>query len=234
VTATKPKYVIPYAGYFTESYRDDDVRVINKKNTADDLITYVENQFLEVTGINPLINPHLILHGDEFLIDDKNETSAYFVDDDYVDQEVKSLSTDTHITDNFLIAVGEQYIKSDFYDNLTVLFLPSDENISLPVSKGLAIDFSTQSRSFELIDSKNLETNEKALKVLEESSLNHVEILRVRASSFAGAMLNGEPLENLSIGFQIRMFRRPNLYNYSFWNHFTNIELIKIPSCQRI
>jgi CMP-N-acetylneuraminate monooxygenase len=231
VTATAPKYVIPYAGYFTESYLDDDVRVINKKNTADELIAYVENQFLGVVGINPLINPHLTLYRDDFLIDDKNETPDYFVDDEYVDQDVKSFSADMHISDSLLIAVGEQYIKSKFYDDLIVVFLPCDEKISLPVSKSLVVDFSTKDRSFKLIESKNLETDEDILKALGEYSSSHVEILRVRASSFAGAILRGLPLEDLSIGFQIRMFRHPNLYNYSFWNHFTNIEFIKVPSC---
>ena len=43
-----------------------------------------------------------------------------------------------------------------------------------------------------------------------------------------GAFRRGLPLEDLSIGFQLKMFRVPNVYNFRFWNHFTNNEFIKV------
>ena len=33
----------------------------------------------------------------------------------------------------------------------------------------------------------------------------------------------GLPWEDLSIGFQCRINRKPNVYNSDFWYHFTNI-----------
>jgi hypothetical protein len=53
-------------------------------------------------------------------------------------------------------------------------------------------------------------------------------LLKVRASSLVGAFNRGLPLEDLSIGFQIKMFRAPNVYNFKFWNHFTNKELVQL------
>jgi hypothetical protein len=70
--------------------------------------------------------------------------------------------------------------------------------------------------------------NEEIAKNIENPNNNNIEILRVRGSSFYGALKKGLPLEDLSIGFQIKMYRRPNVYNLKFWNHFTNLQYIKV------
>ena len=225
VTVTKPKYVVPYAGYFTESYRDNDVKLINQKNTPDEVIDYVENLFPGVKGINPLQNPHVSLHGNKFIVDDKNESPSYFVDEKYIEDDVKLFTVEKCITDEFLINVGIQYLKSGFYDDLSVVFLPSNDDISSPVSKALVVDFSNKNRSYKLIECRDI-GNEEIVKSIENSS-NNIEILRLRADSFIGVLENGLPLEDLSIGFQAKMFRYPNVYNFDFWNHFTTIEFIK-------
>ena len=35
-------------------------------------------------------------------------------------------------------------------------------------------------------------------------------------------LLNRKPWEDLSIGFQCRIYRNPNVYNSEFWHYFTN------------
>jgi CMP-N-acetylneuraminate monooxygenase len=36
---------------------------------------------------------------------------------------------------------------------------------------------------------------------------------------------NGLPWEDLSIGFQCRVDRAPDVYNSDFWFHFTNVHI---------
>ena len=54
------------------------------------------------------------------------------------------------------------------------------------------------------------------------SNLRHLHI-KVRNDSFSWVIQNNMPFEDLSIGFQCRIDRNPDIYNVKFWDHFTNI-----------
>ena len=47
--------------------------------------------------------------------------------------------------------------------------------------------------------------------------------IKVRYHEFLKVIRQGLPWEDLSIGFQCRIKRKPNVYNSDFWHHFTNI-----------
>jgi hypothetical protein len=47
--------------------------------------------------------------------------------------------------------------------------------------------------------------------------------IKVRQDSFLWVVNNRMPWEDLSIGFQCRIDRVPDVYNVYFWNHFTNV-----------
>ena len=106
------------------------------------------------------------------------------------------------------------------------MLLPSSDDINGFISKGLSIDFSTSNRGFQLVEFEN--DNEKIISKLINPNKNNIELLKIRAASLVGTFSRGLPLEDLSIGFQIKMFRAPNVYNFQFWNHFTNNEFIKV------
>jgi hypothetical protein len=46
--------------------------------------------------------------------------------------------------------------------------------------------------------------------------------MRVRADVFRHILRWGLPWEEISIGFQARFYREPDVYNFDFWNHFQN------------
>jgi hypothetical protein len=46
--------------------------------------------------------------------------------------------------------------------------------------------------------------------------------MKVRTSVFRYVLLNGLPWEEISIGFQARFYREPDIYEFDFWNHFQN------------
>ena len=47
--------------------------------------------------------------------------------------------------------------------------------------------------------------------------------LKIRSESFMHVIYNKLPWEDLTIGFQCKVLRIPNIYNVKFWDHFTNI-----------
>lgn len=46
--------------------------------------------------------------------------------------------------------------------------------------------------------------------------------LRVRGDVFRHTLRHGLPWDEISIGFNARMYREPNVYNLDFWSHFQN------------
>ena len=99
---------------------------------------------------------------------------------------------------------------------------------------------------FYLITKKNFlfsfkdfieEDSYKSIKILDKIEfkiLNNIELqkelknnntflyLKIRKEAFLNTIYNKKPWEDISIGFQMRQFRKPNVYNNNFWFHFTN------------
>ena len=82
----------------------------------------------------------------------------------------------------------------------------------------LPIDF--ESNNVEILVS-NKETNN-----LEENTLladkKYLQ-LKVRRDELIDVLFNRKPWEDLSIGFQCRVYRNPNIYNARFWFYFSNV-----------
>ena len=55
-----------------------------------------------------------------------------------------------------------------------------------------------------------------------EQGLRYLQI-KVRKAELLDVVMNGKPWEDLSIGFQCRIYRNPNVYNSEFWFYFTNV-----------
>ena len=87
-------------------------------------------------------------------------------------------------------------------------------NLSQSKRRDLYI-YSILNRGYKLIECEN--DNEEIISKIKNPHKNNIELLYVRASSLIGAFNRGLPLEDLSIGFQIKMFRIPNVYNFKFW-----------------
>ena len=226
VSATLPNYVIPYAGYFTEIARDNDVKAINTKNSQDDLIYFVEKNFKHVKGLNPIDNPHFIL-GDQLECVGIIESPEFFIDHEYINSiiygEPKKVA---ELTPAELTMLCERFISSDFINNLTVVLIPMNESIDNDTGLALILDFSTNNRNSKIININGI-SDEKLVTSLDLGG-NNLEILHIRAESLALVVRSDLPLEDLSIGFQTKMYRKPNVYNFKFWDHFTNKEFIRI------
>ncbi|QWE06608.1 Rieske 2Fe-2S domain-containing protein [Polynucleobacter sp. JS-JIR-5-A7] len=226
VAATMPKFVIPYAGYFTEINRDLDVKRINIKNSPDDLIQYVEATFPEVIGINPIETSRLNIFGKDLNKLEQYESPLYFLDEEYVKEEITKFSSDAEgFISKKLLILGEKFLSASFFDKLTIVIIPSNDDFSNFENTALVVNFSQEGRGSSIIDiDKKLDS--QVIDMLRKHTRNNIELLRVRQGSLQGVFEQGLPLEDLSIGFQIKMFRDPNVYNFKFWDHFTNREII--------
>ncbi len=226
VAATKPKYVIPYAGYFTEVYRDLDVKKINIKNSPDDLIEFVESNFPNVIGINPLQTSRFNICGDRLDKFDTYESPLYFIDDEYVLEEITKFSSGLkNFSSEKLLEIGENFIRASFIDELTVVIILANDDFSKFEDKALVVNFSKESRGHSILEIGE-KSDAQIIDILKRETKNNIEILRVRKDSLQGVFEQSLPLEDLSIGFQIKMFRSPNVYNFKFWDYFTNREFI--------
>ena len=108
------------------------------------------------------------------------------------------------------------FINSNFQDNLTVFFELTDDNF-VDTLKFFIVDFSSavpvitfEEFNWEIIKS---EYNSPKIRKLR---------IKVRKNSFDWVLKNNLPFENLSIGFQCKIDRVPDIYNVNFWNHFSN------------
>jgi CMP-N-acetylneuraminate monooxygenase len=227
VKATRPSYVVPYAGYFTEGPRDQDVKSINYKNSAEDLVSFVEANFQGVRGINPLNTPSFTLKNGKLTTREAFETPSYFLDEDYIAEDMRCFTAGAQPVDiDRMVALGRNLVASSFTDDLTVIFVSTDDVFSPVLSHALAVDFSAKYRGWRLVPVEG--NDDAALAASLSGTTNNIEILRMRADIMAVLISRGLPLEDLSIGFQILMYRQPNVYNFKFWDHFTNVEFIAV------
>jgi CMP-N-acetylneuraminate monooxygenase len=228
VKSTKSRYVVPYAGYFTYAPRDSDVSVNTPKNSPDEMINFCKYHF-NTTGINPIETGNFQLKNSgeiELLPPDEFEP-LFFLDDEYFESEIKKFSKNLpDINKVYLEKLGETLIRSGFRGNITIAILPTNSDFQIIENKlALIVDFSSVTYVVKTIkedDSKTLATQ------LKSHTKNNIEILKVREDSLKGALYRGLPIEDLSIGFQVSMYREPNVYNFEFWNYFTNLKFIRL------
>jgi CMP-N-acetylneuraminate monooxygenase len=221
--ATNPRYVVPYAGYFTESARDNDVAIVNRKNTKSDVLRFIEQKFPLIRGIDPIENHRFALNGPNLdVFGDKYQPKPE-IDANYVSAEIARFHSGAPmLTRELLERFGHSFIDSGFVDELTVIIIPCTDFFQQAGKYYLELNFSKSTRGYALISEPAPPPLVLASKI-RHSTTNNIEILRVRADSLRGLIHQSLPLEDLSIGFQIRMFRDPNVYNFKFWDYFTNV-----------
>jgi len=203
---------MPYAGFFKEkAKRDSEISSRNIKNKIDD--------FRNIKGV--------LLNIEKF--------------DSYVFHG-QSIIEQTLITRNrALLDSPEEFIRETFshylYDEKIInkYFEKCDFRKDLVFYVALTNDDFSQIYNFIVVDFRDVKTQikfdcfhwkeiKKDLKKREEYPFNSLHI-RIRQDAFLWVIYNKMPWEDLSIGFQCRIDRVPDVYNVDFWHHFTNIYL---------
>ena len=204
-------YYLPYAGFFSErAPRDSYVMSLNQKNKTSDYIESLKQ--LEVDVLDTPINDSFLFHGQKIKEIKKIERLDHFSEDPVT--FYKKEFSGSEISNNFI----EQFFKnSEFKDDLKVYFELTNDNFS-ETKKYIYVDFSQEIIvNFETFDWHSI----KGLYV-QNSKIRYLHI-KVREDSFSWVLQNNMPFEDLSIGFQCRVDRKPDIYNVKFWDHFTNV-----------
>ena len=205
-----PDYFMPYAGFFSEKLkRDKKILKYNKKNLIGDYLKFCELNKIEL--LNVLKNDVYKFTGIE-LINKKNIDIQVVNDltpEKYLDYYKKNFEK---IDENFM---KEYFINSNFKDNLLLYICLTNDNFK-SLNQNYLIDFSKNKIFFRKISkfTKSFLKKDPNLKKL---------VIKVRKESFLNTIYNKLPWEDLSIGFQCKILRNPNLYNVNFWHHFSNI-----------
>ena len=205
VRSMNAKYFMPYAGFFKElAVRDEYIKTNNKKNSVVDYEKGLKNQSV----LNVLLNNKFNFVGEKLISTEKLETTLESKNpEEWISLNIKcEASTDLKII--------EYFKKSNFKKDLTLFLLLTDDNF-LNVRKKFTINFKD---SIPLV----IKNNEIEFEDYKEDN-NNLLLIKVREHSFYYLINKRLPWENLSIGFQCRLDRKPDVYNSEFWYHFTNL-----------
>ena len=119
------------------------------------------------------------------------------------------------VSDSYL---EDYFLKSSFRDKLKIYVQLTDDTFS-KIYKMISVDFSSDKPivSFKSFDWEKEKWQKDAIKS------NRKLLIKVRQDSFNWVVKNKYPWEDLSIGFQCRIYRNPDVYNVKFWEYFTNV-----------
>ena len=206
----KPKFFLPYAGFFQEKLkRDSRIQKYNAKNKVNDYKKFCETQNIKLLDVE---SNDIYLFNGKKLISSKTVNKQHYKDlneNDYLKFFKKEYSTvDKKYLENY-------FVKSNFKDNLVVYISLTDDNFK-SLNLNYSIDFSGEKIIFKSVD------NLSEKKVLNNKTSKRILILKIRKESFLNTIYNKLPWEDLLIGFQCKVIRSPNIYNVNFWYHFTN------------
>ena len=207
----KPSYFLPYAGFFKEKLKRDNIYIkYNKKNDTKDYVNICKKY-----NIN-LLDPE---KKDVFEFS-KNKK---FKSSKYKGKYFKDLSSKTYLNyylkkyqDIDLEYIENYFLNCNFHDGSKLYISLTNDDFEVK-NLNFKIEFSEKIKFFVL---------EKNLSNHLNNDTNYLH-LKIRKESFLNTIYNKRSWEDISIGFQNRQYRKPNIYNSKFWFHFSNIYVSK-------
>jgi CMP-N-acetylneuraminate monooxygenase len=222
INKTNCKIFMPYAGFFSESAtRDKHIKKNNQKNKIDRLILFYKNK-----EHKPKIVDHqefdtirLSSQKKEIFLKQNIKQPLYKFDKKYVDKYIKKMKTNYKVSTENEKYTFEYFKNSNFKSNIYLFIILTDDNFNQN-KYGFFVNFCKKNIIVSKSSSKNL--FEKFKKKNNKSDINYL-MIKVREDSFFNTIINKLPWEDLLIGFQCKINRKPNIYNNDFWYHFTNL-----------
>jgi len=220
IDVTRPRIYLPYAGYFDEKApRDSMIQQHNIKNTPQQVLEKIKARFPDVTAVNPIENDCVEYQDAEIRLSTVDKPPLYITDEDYID---KYVGAQKELLKKFDIhKVADYFCQSEFRDKL-ILYLALTDDDYIPLDDGLKIDFFTNPVAYEVSASKTLVDQFNEIGDL--AGMHHL-LIKARKDSLWHIVYYGLPLEELSLGFQCRIDRKPDQHNADFWKHYTTYEV---------
>jgi CMP-N-acetylneuraminate monooxygenase len=204
-----PKYFLPYASFFDEKLnRDKFIKKYNKKNPIDIYEKKLVQKNIKI--LNPQKYDSFKFYGKKLIKENFIDIKTH-KDLDPLKYLEKYKKVYNKINYKF---IKDYFLNSKFNDNLILAVSLTSDNFRTNKNNFL-VDFSDKNISFStknIINFNDLKNKKK--KIL---------YLKSRKESFLNTVYNLNPWEDLMIGFQTKILRSPNIYNFKFWYHFSNI-----------
>jgi CMP-N-acetylneuraminate monooxygenase len=204
----KPKFFLPYAGFFKEVLKRDEVYIkYNKKNIVKDYKNFCKKLDIEILDVeeNTIFNFKRNKN-----IKFESYKGKYYMDineNDYLEYfKEKYKKIDLNYIKNY-------FENSKFHDDSILFISLTDDNFENNDCY-FQINF-TKKITFTILEIESLN------KLLQ--SKNNYLFMKIRKESFLNTIYNKRSWEDISIGFQNKQFRKPNTYNNKFWFHFSNV-----------
>jgi CMP-N-acetylneuraminate monooxygenase len=215
----KPRVYVPYAGFFKEAAsRDSVVREANRKNTAAEMLELARKIAPDTVAIDPTATDEILIAPDEISAGWVDRPKLYEVNDAYVSHYLEQHRLTFGGLRSELIV--EYFEESGFRDDLRLLLVLTDDGFDA-VGVAFDIDFSGNRPVVTTISAADAEARFLVHDPV-AASPKRIKLIKVRAESLGYVISNMMPWEDLSIGFQCRINRKPDVYNADFWYHFTN------------
>lgn len=206
----RPQAFLPYAGFFSEAApRDDYIRTNNRKNSVASYAGPCSDNGVE-------------------LLDVTSRNRFLFAGNKLIEQGQLGVAVMPPANvDAYLLAAAAAYSALG-PDEVETYFMESDFRRALNLCIRLTDDdFEAGDEAYYCRFGPEGPEQVKALdrqgyETLLENLDTYLSI-RIRRAEFIRVIRLGLPWEDLSIGFQCRVKRQPNVYHSDFWYHFSNI-----------
>jgi CMP-N-acetylneuraminate monooxygenase len=219
VKTVEPRVYMPYAGYFTEAApRDAFVRENNRKNTSGRIIEILA-AMQNVKTVDPMETDSITFAADgQVRTDVVPAQRLYQLNEDYVDSYIGICKAQAAQFDTRVIR--DYFLASNFRDQLVVRVVPTND-VFTPVAnhEGVRVDFRGEDVQVDTVPGQTLVEEF----VASQPDGHRLLLIKARIDSLWHVITRNLPLEELSIGFQCRINRKPDIYNSAFWYHFTNV-----------
>ena len=208
------KFYMPYAGFSAHILkRDKIVKVNNTKINPQDYLKICKKNNVKLLDVTEF---------DTYCFEGNKLNKSYNISQKYFNDlsSQKYLETFKKTYSKIdKVYIKNYFIKSNFKDNLILVISLTDDKFK-KIHYEFIVDFTNLKIKYKL--SKNF-----SIKNIEKNDTIKYLHLKVRKESFLSTIYNKEPWEDLSIGFQCLVERKPNLYNSNFWYFFTNKYITK-------
>lgn len=202
VGKVQPKVYIPFAGYFTEAHpADSEIRRLNVKNTPQEVCEFIIKHYPDIFTWIPEPGGILDIGLCQSYPPLTQPAEAVYDFNKYLQEIQESLTFPALQT---IEGIKEYFRWAGFQSDLVLHVIETNEDFQ-SVMREFYVDF------FDLSF-----PNSRPLR-------GHRYLrMRCRSDVFRHVLRKGLPWEEISIGFQARLFREPDVYNFDFWDHFQN------------
>jgi len=201
----KPKAIVPFAGYFVEAHPADvEMRERNVKNSPQGVRDYLRKEGFRGEIWLPVPNATFdvaTLSVDESAVDPKRIYETDYQFEKYTG-EIAAVAARSSFDD--LRNVQRYFDWAGFRGDLVLELVETDEDLKT-VRRDYYVDF----RNGKVTEAR-------------PAGAARFERMRVRQDVLWFVMHERQSWEEISIGFQARFYREPDVYNFDFWSHFQN------------